>query len=62
MSSFRRRIFLNQNYCIIIPISLKFVGDDLGDNKKNIGLGNGLAPHKKQASNADAYIRQSSLQ
>ena len=51
-----RCVFLNENICILIKISLNFVPKVPIDNKPSIGLDNGLVPNRRQAiiwSNAD---------
>ena len=42
-------IFLNEKFCILITISLKFVHNCSIDNKPSIALDNGLAPNRRQA-------------
>ena len=40
---------VNEKFCILIKISLKFVPKDPIDKKNSIGLDNGLAPNRRQA-------------
>ena len=49
--SFFKCIFFNENYDILIEISIKFVciGPVNYNNKKNIGSCDGLAPNNQQA-------------
>ena len=42
-------IFLQDNGCISIQISLKFVPRDLINKKRIIGSDNGLAPNRREA-------------
>ena len=47
---------MNEKYCILIQISLKFVPKDPIDNEPALVLDNGMAPNKRQAiiwTNAD---------
>ena len=44
-----RVIFLNENWCILIQMSLKFVPKGSVDNKPAFGSGNGLSPVRCQA-------------
>ena len=40
---------MNENFCILIRISLKFGPKGSIDNKLIFGSGNGLAPNRRQA-------------
>ena len=40
---------MNEKFCILIKISLKFVPKGPIDNKHSIGLDNGLVPIRRQA-------------
>ena len=56
-----RCIFLNEKFCILVKISLKFVSRGPIDNKPNIGSNNGLVPKRRQAiiwTNADPINRR----
>ena len=47
---------MNEKFCILIKISLRFAPKDPIGNKPSIGLDNGLAPNRRQAiiwTNAD---------
>ena len=47
---------MNEKFCILIKISLRFTPKGPIDNKPSIGLDNGLAPNRRQAiiwTNAD---------
>ena len=49
-------IFVNEKFCILISISLKFVPKDSIDKNLNTGLDNGVTPNWRQAiiwTNAD---------
>ena len=49
-------IFVNEQFCVLIKISLKFVPKGPIDNNTARGLENGLAPNRRQAiiwTNAD---------
>ena len=51
-----RCIFMNEKFCILIKISLKFVPKGPIDINPGFGLDDGLAPHRRQAiiwTNAD---------
>ena len=41
--------YLNERFCILIQISLKFVPKGPIDKKVSVGSGNGLAPTRRQA-------------
>ena len=54
-----RCIFVNEKFCILIKILLKFVPKGPIDNNLAFGLDNGLAPIRRQGiiwTNADAYM------
>ena len=42
-------IFMNEKFCILIKISLKFVSNGAIDKKTTVGLDIGLAPNRRQA-------------
>ena len=49
---------VNEIFCILIKISLKFVSNGIIDVKPSIGLDNGLVPNSWQAiiwTNADKF-------
>ena len=55
------RIFMNEKFCTLIKILLKFVPKGIIANKGSIGSGNGLAPNWRQAitwTNADLVHRR----
>ena len=46
-----RYVFLNEKFCILIKISLKFIPKGPIDNNPSIGSDNGLAPNMRQVIN-----------
>ena len=50
-----KHVFLTENICILIKISLKFVWKGPIDNKSPFGSSNGLSPYRRQAI-TDGFI------